>query len=127
MNYNPGGFMSKNLAQLKHVPAPIRHHLLKQQSSEQTIKAYCHKNDINPQTFYGWRKRYSKQVAALVKSEISAPQISFASLGTMSTPQQHTMFDIRFPGGTEISVYAGTTVQNLAPFLSLISGSKVQC
>lgn len=120
--------MSKNLTQQKHVPTTIRHHLLKQQSSEQTIKDYCHKNDINPQTFYGWRKRYGKQVPALVKQDISAPQISFASLGTISTQlQYHSMFDIRFPGGTAISVYPGTTVQELAPFVDLISGSRILC
>ena len=93
--------MDKKVPQQKQVPAPIRHHLLKQQQSEIKIKAYCEKNGISPQTFYNWRKRYIKQIPPLVKSEISAPPISFASLGTMSTQlQHHSMFDIRFPGGT---------------------------
>lgn len=120
--------MNKKALHPKAIPAPVRHHLLKQQQSKQTIKAYCNKNDILTQTFYGWRKRYGKQVFVEVKTDISTPLVSFASLGTLKTQQpHHALFDICFPGRATICVYAGTTAQELAPFLDLVSRSCTLC
>ena len=120
--------MNKKIPQTKQIPAPIRNHLLKQQESSQTIKEYCWKNDIPVQTFYTWRKRFKKQNIITTKTENSTSQVSFAALGTLNTHQQHgALFDIRFPGGTAISVYTGITAEELAPFLNIVSRSSVLC
>jgi hypothetical protein len=120
--------MNKKIPLTKQIPAEIRNHLLKQQESSQTIKAYCQKNGIPVQTFYTWRKRFKKPNFATTKTEGSAPQVSFASLGTLNTQLQHSaLLDIRFPGGTAISIYSGITAEELAPFLNIVSRSNVLC
>lgn len=123
--------MDKRLLQQeqKSVPAPIRQHLLKQEQSNKTIKAYCQEKHILPSTFYGWRKRYRKRLeSAAVKTEDTEGRITFASLGSLRTQvQQQALFEIRYLTGISICVYTGTTAQELAPFLSLLSGSNASC
>lgn len=120
--------MNKKVPQTKQIPPHIRHHLLKQQKSSQTIKAYCQKNGIPVQTFYTWRRLLKKQNISMTKTDVLAHRVSFASLGTLSTQlQPRALFDIRFPGGTAISVYSGTTADELAPFLNLVPRSNVIC
>jgi hypothetical protein len=126
MNQNTGGFMNKKIPQTNQIPTPILQHLRKQQESSQSIKAYCQENGIPVQTFYYWRQRLKKQDTS--KMESSPRQVSFASLGTLSTQlQPQVLFDIRFPGGTAISIYTGTTAEEFAPFLKLVSRRNILC
>ena len=112
----------------KSVPALIQRHLLKQEQSSKTIKAYCQEKHILPSTFYGWRKRYRKRLGSAVRTEGPEHQITFASLGSLRTQvQQQALFEIRYLTGISICVYTGTTAQELAPFLSLLSGSNASC
>lgn len=116
----------------KAVPTAIRNHLHKQECSNKTIKEYCREKHILPSTFYGWRKRYNKRLdreESAVKTEDTEKQITFASFGALRTQVPHqTLFEISYPTGTSISVYAGTTAQDLAPFLNLLSaGCNALC
>ena len=112
----------------RHSPTQIRHHLLQQQKSNLSIKAYCQQHTIHVQAFYSWRKRYKTKI--LVKNASNtAPAdksaISFTSLGTLNTKvQSSALFDIRLPEGTTVSIYPGTTAKEFAPFMALLSGNK---
>jgi len=123
--------MDKKLLQQKQksVPTPIRQHLLKQEQSNKTIKAYCQEKHILPSTFYGWRKRYRKRLgSAAVKTEDTENGITFASLGSLRTQvQRQALFEISYLTGISICVYTGTTAQELAPFLRLLSGDNASC
>jgi hypothetical protein len=69
-----------------------------------------------------------KQNISPTKTDVLTHQVTFASLGTLSTQLQHSaLLDIRFPGGTAISVYSGITAEELAPFLNIVSRSNVLC
>lgn len=111
----------------KRTPAQIHHHLIQQQKSSQTIKAYCQQNNIHVQAFYSWRKRYKKTVLVKTtpKNTPSKPNVSFTSLGTLNTQVKATaLFDICFPDGATVSIYQGTTANEFAPFMSLLTGRK---
>jgi len=113
----------------KKVPAHIRNHLIKQQHSKLTIKAYCQNSGIVVNTFYGWRHLYGKQVFKSAESDATISPVSFVSLGSFNTQQiqRIALFDIRFPDGTAISVYSGTTAEQIAPFLEIIKGGNASC
>lgn len=113
--------------QEKQISAHIRHHLLQQQKSDQTIKAYCQQEHINVQAFYSWRKRYKNKIHIQDKPKNTSthPKVSFTSVGKLTTQiQSSILFDIRFPGGPTVSIYPGTTAKEFAPFMTLITGSK---
>jgi hypothetical protein len=119
--------MDNKQRRCKPIPTAIRHHLLKQQQSKHTIKEYCQKNGITAQTFYSWRKRYGKRLFVDGNANIVASEgkVTFASLGILNTMQRNAaLFDIRFPAGITVSVYHGTSAEDLAPFLTLISGDS---
>jgi transposase-like protein len=124
MTITTGGIMNEKMPPNRRLPEEIRIHLQNQQESTQTIKDHCHKNGIREQTFYAWRKRYKKQ--NLTGSATQKPRISFSSIGMLNTlPKPAPLFDIRFSSGTAVSVYRGTTVEELKPFIGLISGNTV--
>lgn len=121
--------MNKKAFQTNQIPSKIRQHFLKHQESGETIKSYCRKTGVSVQTFYSWRKRYKNELQKSPTKVIkSKNQVSFASLGTLQThlPSQK-LLDIQFPGGTEVSVYRGTSAEEIAPFLALISEGTVKC
>ena len=122
--------MNKKQTTLKQIATRVRRHLLQQQQSSLTIKAYCEKHHISAQTFYGWRKRYGKRLFAenRLNAVSSGPKVSFTSIGTLNTSlNKAVLFDIRFSGGTTVTIYPGTTAEVLAPFLSLLSGDTRLC
>jgi hypothetical protein len=113
----------------KKIPAHIRNHLIRQKRSKLTIKAYCQKNGIHVNTFYGWRHRYEKRVFKASESDTSPSPVSFVSLGTFNTEQirRNALFDIRFPEGISISVHPGATVEQVQPFFEMIKGGNASC
>lgn len=116
---------------VKPIPTRIRHHLLKQPLSGKTIKDYCGKAGLSPWTFYNWRKRYGNQITVSADEQSpqpAKPSLTFTTIGTVCLPENRSpLFDIRFPTGVGVSVYSGTTAEQLSPFLSLVSGGSASC
>ena len=115
----------------QRIPAHIRRHLQKQPSSGKTIKDYCKGAGFSAWTFYNWRKRYGHQPKTFEHtppSNRSKPPLSFATIGTVHLAEnRQPLFDIRFPTGTIVSIYNGTTSDELAPFLSLLCRNSLSC
>ena len=113
-----GDTTSSKSAQLpEHVSDHFRRHL----QSGLSIQAYCKQANISAWSFYSWRKRYRVKTSGRRRQKA----VTFESLGTLSLQQPR--FDLRFPSGMSISVYCGTTVEEVAPFITLMSGTSVQC
>lgn len=116
---------------IKPIPSHIQHHLKTQPSSGKTVKEYSKEAGFSAWTFYDWRKRYGNQlkVPAMGKPyRLSKAPMSFTTIGTMNLSEnRQPLFDIRFSTGTAVSVYSGISADQLAPFLSLLSGSSASC
>lgn len=114
------------------IPAHIRHHLQNQPSSGKTISEYCKEAGFSAWTFYNWRKRYGHQLNVpenkTSSPSSSKPLMSFTTIGSLPLAQnRQSLFDIRFSTGTTVGIYHGTTAQEFAPFLSLLSGDSPSC
>jgi hypothetical protein len=118
--------MDKHFVQhQKPVPAHVARHLTNQPISGKTIAAYCKNVGISAWSFYNWRKIYGNRDScmpnALHPATTQPPLLPFTALGTLNTQTRQPLFDIRFSAGTRISIYSGTTAQEFAPFLELLS------
>jgi Transposase len=101
------------------IPPHIRQHFAAQTASGKTIKEYSTEAGISPLTFYTWRKKY-------LNKKTSAPR--FSSFGALSLQQlRQPLFDLHLYGGTRVSIYAGTTAEELAPFIRMLSGDTRPC
>jgi hypothetical protein len=106
------------------VPPHIEHHFKAWATSGKNIKEYSKKVGLSPLTFYAWRKKYltSKSQADSIPPAVSKQQ-RFSTVGTISLPEiRQPLFDIELCSGQKVCVYPGTTVQQLAPFIELLSG-----
>jgi hypothetical protein len=116
--------------QEKPIPSHVLYHLTTLPTSGKTIAAYCKESGITAWSFYSWRKRYGKQQQSshLQPTPPSILQsVSFTALGPLGSQYRQPLFDIHFSAGTRISVYSGTTAQELAPFLGLLSCRGAPC
>jgi hypothetical protein len=108
------------------IPEHISAHFHKQQQSGLSIRAYCLQEDISVWSFYDWRKRY-KSVSLPIRRKTRAHQQRpvFTSLGSFTMHQ--TRLTINFPSGMSIGIYHGTPAEEIAPFITLLSGNGTPC
>lgn len=115
---------------LKSTPAHILHHLAAQPQSGKTIAAYCKEAGFSAWTFYNWRKIYGKKIPEDKRPHHQAPPLQpfpFTDLGTMCVQSRQPLLEIHFSTGTRISVYPGTTAEEVAPFLDVVSSRGMPC
>lgn len=113
------------------IPAHVQRHLSALPQSGKTITAYCREAGISTWSIYDWKRRYGGKISkpsTPVSARTDVPTVSFAALGALSTRSTSpARFDIRLVNGTTVSVYEGTTAEELAPFLRLVAGGAVPC
>ena len=117
----------KKATDQKPIPPHVQRHLFALRQSGKTVTSYCRESGISTWSIYDWKRRYGKKVStppAAVSPRTDLPSVGFAALGTFSTRSNPPVrFDIRLINGTSISVYEGTTAEELAPFLELIGSA----
>jgi len=112
----------------KPVPAHILRHLTDQPKSGKSIAAYCKDAGFSAWSFYNWRKIYGKRITVHNRPHTTPTQpIPFTDLGTMRIQSRQPLFDIHFSTGTRISIYPGTTAEELASFLEVLSSRVIAC
>jgi hypothetical protein len=116
-------------ARKREIPPQIAQHFQAHTASGKTIKEYSTEVGLSPLTFYTWRKKYRSRKTQRNRhlNPVSKKQ-RFSTVGTISLQElRHPLFDIHLSCGSRVSIYSGTTVQELAPFLELLSGSHPVC
>jgi hypothetical protein len=111
------------------LPLHVAEHFKAYTASGKTIKEYCIEAGIPPQTFYTWRKKYRQlnKHSQRPLSPLPATQ-HFSTLGSITLADiRRPLFDIHVPGECRVSIYSGTTAQELAPFLELLSPGRRPC
>lgn len=99
------------------VPSHVRHHLLSHPRSGLSVQRYCEKHSISTWSFYQWRKRYQSKLTAT-----AGKRFSFADLGIIE--HAGCVCDIRFPSGISVSVLRGTSRDELAAVLELVTSQQ---
>ena len=112
------------------IPPHIAQHFHTHAESGKTIKEYSSAVGLSPLTFYTWRKKYrSCKTQRNRHLHPVSPRQRFSTVGTISLQELRSpIFDIHLAGGSRVSIYSGTTVQELAPFLVLLAGGvETEC
>jgi hypothetical protein len=116
-------------ARKREIPSHIAQHFQAHTVSGKTIKEYSKEVGLSPLTFYTWRKKYRSRKTQRNRHSNSIPkQQRFSTVGTITLKElRHPLFDIHLSSGLRVSIYSGTTTQELAPFLELLAGSHSVC
>lgn len=116
-------------ARKRKIPPHIAEHFQAHTASGKTIKEYSTEVGLSPLTFYTWRKKYrSSKTQRNRHSDSVSKQQHFSTVGTISLQElRHPLFDLHLSRGIRVSIYSGTTTQELAPFLELLAGSHPVC
>lgn len=115
--------------QKQTIPPHIAEHFKAHVASGKTIKEYSTVVGLSPLTFYTWRKKYrTRKLQRAASPHTVAKQQRFSTVGTISLQDlRHPLFDIHLTSGPRVSIYTGATAEDLAPFIELLSGSRVPC
>jgi transposase-like protein len=113
----------------RDIPPHIAQHFKAHTASGKTIKEYSSAAGLSPLTFYMWRKKYRSSKTQRNRQSNQVPQQQrFSTVGTISLQQLRSpLFDIHLSSGLRVSIYSGTTTQELAPFLELLTGRQTGC
>lgn len=113
----------------REIPSHIRLHFQAHAASGKTVKEYSIEAGISPQTFYTWRKKYRKsRKHSTGHSSPRSNDLCFSTVGTISLQElRQPLFDIHFAAGHKVTIHRGTTVQEFAPYLELLSGGHASC
>ncbi len=101
-------------------------HLKEYHSSGQTIRAYCHANDLRETAFYFWRKEIAyrdREQAAPSPTPSTAPSSpAFVPVTVIESPTKgnETRIDIWLAGGHRVRVRTGCDRDLLADAMAML-------
>lgn len=115
--------------QKQTIPTHIAEHFKAHAASGKSIIEYSTEVGLSPLTFYTWRKKYrTHKSQRAVSAKPVLKQQRFSTVGTISLQElRRPLFDIYLTLEPRVTVYQGTTAQELAPFIELLSGGRIPC